>query len=215
MGDFTPARSTWPRGLQARPGRGDQGPSLIEELRTAEAHGQGCGQPLAKMIDAASEKMARNVDRRGAGHRRARKPPPDPPNDPCGRSNAMDTTNTRRRTFSPGSACRSRRATSPSARTGGPCLPPAGRRHLRWSKAQIHSGGRGEAGGVKLCKSGGRGARPTPAGAFWPRAAGSPSNPAARGQGRCTGYWIGGGDADIAQEIYLRLRARPEIRSGS
>jgi hypothetical protein len=61
-GPSTPARSPWPTRCSARPRRRSASAErIIEELKKAEAEGKGAASLDGKMIDAASEKMARNV----------------------------------------------------------------------------------------------------------------------------------------------------------
>ena len=130
---------------------------ILVALKEAEAQGKGAASLDGKMIDAASEKMAKNllvtsaaIKAADAAHKQIRH---------AGnarliprRSKTWTFTSTRPRSFSRSSACRSRAAASPTAPSRRPTAPA--RSAAPWVvKAQIHSGARGKAGGVKVCKN--------------------------------------------------------------
>jgi hypothetical protein len=123
---------------------------IIEELREGRSPGQGRCQLDGKMIDAASEKMAAQRDRHCRGHREPCKRDPDAQQ---GGVSHMDIHEYQAKEIL------ARFGVPVPARRAWPTRPEqaAYRTHelggFPWVvKAQIHSGGRGEAGGVKVCK---------------------------------------------------------------
>ena len=202
---------SWPTRCSARPRRNSPRPPHHRGAAQGRGRGKGAAALDGKMIDARSERMANNVITVAeAIAARAEAPHDGPcrcPGARMWRRNPWTSMNTRPR--------KSWRAFGVPVPRGGLAYSPeqAGYRARElggaaWVvKAQVHSGGRGEAGGVKLCRSEEE-VRDFAATLFGKQLVTKQTGPAGKGV-----YGSGWKAPPTSHRNSTRLRAGPEIRA--